>query len=218
MAEHYGDHALPVLARVLGRSVRSIERRLLERFPPVLESDPADPGWTDARLAKLRRALGVASYDVLSRVLRLREAEVERQVGRLRQLRDEHPAGPWTSEEVCEFKARYSGRDDEALSLIFGRPVWRIERLARELHLSKDKVFVRRVRGEGATRMPRWTDADVQTLRDNYPRLPGVALARLMGRSLRSINSKAGQLQLRKSPECLSEMGRTNIRMKKRNR
>lgn len=77
--------------------------------------------------------------------------------------------------------------------------------------LSKDKAFVRRRHGEPSTRMPRWRAEELDVLREDYPNQSNVDLARRLGRSVKSVVSKAHHLGLSKSSDRLREMGRENV-------
>lgn len=125
-------------------------------------------------------------------------------------------AGPptgegWTRTEIAGFKRSHGTHTDEELALRFARNVKEIRALARELRLSKDKAFVKRLCGKGATRMPRWREEEIELLRDLYPARRNLELASQLGRSAASVVTKAHYLKLKKSDQRLQEMGRENV-------
>jgi len=114
-------------------------------------------------------------------------------------------------QQVKELKRLYGTRTDDELAHLFGCGADRIETQARQLRLSKDKAFTRRVRGPGSTRMPRWSAKDLEVLLARYAWVSNLELARRLGRSVKSVLSKANRLGLRKARARLREMGRTNV-------
>src|SRR6185503_19161575 len=119
--------------------------------------------------------------------------------------------GSWKRAEIAELKRIYGTRTDEDLSLIFGRSVEEIRRFSQEHSLSKDKAFVRKLRGEPSTRMPRWKEEELDFLRENYAIQPNLEIARRLGRTVKSVVSKAHHLGMKKSDDRLREMGRENV-------
>lgn len=59
--------------------------------------------------------------------------------------------------------------------------------------------------------MPRWRSRELSLLRQHYPYLPNSDVAWLVGRSLKSVQTMASRLGLRKSAARLEEMGRQNV-------
>ena len=121
-------------------------------------------------------------------------------------------------QELQQFRRIYGTRSDDDLSVIFGRPRRSVQALAAELHLAKDKAFLRRKHGKGASRMPRWNEAEFKLLRELYPDTANLEIARRLARSVKSVVSKAHQLGLRKNAERLVEMGRENVGLRYRER
>jgi len=70
---------------------------------------------------------------------------------------------------------------------------------------------VRKLRGGPGTRMPRWRMEELEFLQEVYATLPNLEIARRLGRSVKSVVSKAHQLSLEKSADRLREMGRENV-------
>jgi len=122
--------------------------------------------------------------------------------------------GSWARAEIADFKRIFGSRTDEDLARIFGRSEEDVLRLAREHGLKKDKAFVRKLRGELSTRMPRWRPDELDLLRKRYATEPNLEIARELGRSVKSVVSKAHHLGLKKSGDRLREMGRVNVSLR----
>ena len=80
--------------------------------------------------------------------------------------------------------------------------------------MAKDKTFIRMLNGEGSTRMPRWAAEELEALKRDYARRSNLEIARRLGRSVKSIVSKAHHLRLKKSFERLRDMGRKNVSLR----
>lgn len=65
-------------------------------------------------------------------------------------------------------------------------------------------------------KMPRWTVKQEALLRRFYADNPNSAVAKRIGRSVKSVVSKAHQMGLRKSKKRLREMGAENVRWRYR--
>lgn len=111
----------------------------------------------------------------------------------------------WSVEEIRALRRRYSRATDGELARLFSCDEGDIRGKADELALSKDK---RTFKGRP---MPRWTSAQIEELRRDYPNTPNVELARRFRRSVKSVNSKAHGLALKKDPARLADMGRENV-------
>ena len=192
------------IGRELKRPIDSVIRMAKTLFPDEVKAGP----WTANEVLELKRYLGATTPEVIARILGRNVEEVRSQIFELGRIRLE---GPWTREEVGRFKLVYGTRTDEDLSRIFGRSVEDIQELAREHGLSKDKAFMKKLRGEGATRMPRWKPEELAILRATYADGSNLEIARRLGRSVKSIISTAHRLGLKKSPDRLHEMGRVNV-------
>jgi hypothetical protein len=201
----YGLRDVAVIARELKRPVASVTRMAESLFPPeVKRSGP----WTANEVLELKRRLGTSSTEVIARVLGRNVAEVQAQVLDLGRVQR---GGAWAREEVAELKRIHGSRTDEDLSRVFGRSVAEVQRFSAELGLAKDKAFMRRLHGQQATRMPRWKAEELEVLRRSYAGESNLEIARRLGRSVKSIVSKAHHLGLEKSPERLSKMGCENV-------
>ena len=176
-------------------------------FPPATKSGP----WTAREALELKRYLGATSPEVIARILGRSVQEINTRIIELGRIKR---GGAWSRDEIAEFKRIFGTRTDEDLSRIFGRSVDEVRRLAKENALSKDKAFVRRVRGEAATRMPRWKGEELELLKRDYPVQANLEIARRLGRSVKSVVSKAHHLGLKKSSERLRKMGRENVSLR----
>jgi DNA-directed RNA polymerase specialized sigma24 family protein len=204
LRELYGQRDDAAIARELRRSVAGVRRMAESLFSRQVKSGP----WTASEVLQLKRYLGATAPEVIARILGRSAGEVQSQILDLGRIR--HGAS-WTRAEVTDFKRIFGTRTDEDLSCVFGRDVRSIRRLAREHGLSKDKAFVRRLRGGPATRMPRWKADELEVLKESYATLSNLEIARRLGRSVKSVVSKAHQVGLRKSSERLREMGSKNV-------
>lgn len=204
LKELYGLRDDAAVARALGRSIASIQRMAQKLFPPVARTGP----WTEHEALELRRHLGACAPEVLARILGRSLEEVNAKIAALDRLLKQ---GAWTRDEIVEFKRLYGTRTDEGLARIFGCSVEEIERLAREHGLRKDKAFASRQRGRGATRMPRWRTEEIELLELEYATRSNLELARQLGRSVKSLSTKAYHLGLRKSSERRRRIGQENV-------
>ena len=204
LRELYGLKDDRIIARELNRPVASVRRMAEKLLPRTTKSGP----WTASEAQKLKRYLGASPPQRIARILGRPVEEVELKIRELGRVRIERS---WTREEVAEFKRIYGTRTDDDLSLIFGRSTEEVVRQAKKHALAKDKAFVRRLRGEAATRMPRWSAEEIELLRREYPFRPNLELARELRRTVKSVVSKAHNLGLKKSSDRLREMGRENV-------
>lgn len=173
-------------------------------FPEEVKSGP----WTASDVQKLKHYLGATTPEVIALILGRNVEEVRAQIFDLGRIQG---GGNWARAELADFKRIYGTRTDEDLARIFGREVREIRRLAKDLGLSKDKAFLRKLRGEPATRMPRWKAEELEILAESYATQPNLEIARRLGRSTKSVVSKAHHLHLKKSSERLRAMGRENV-------
>ncbi|MSU37222.1 MAG: hypothetical protein EXS36_19435 [Pedosphaera sp.] len=120
--------------------------------------------------------------------------------------------GRWTPSEIQTLQRVYGSNTKERLARILRRSVDSIEHQARNCQLSKNKVFVKKHRGKGVYKMPRWTHKDVKMLRRIYANVSNLEVARTFDRSVSSVVSQAHKLRLYKSARRLQGMGRANIR------
>ncbi len=209
--EFYGLKDEATIARELGRSVASV-RNMARR---IYDSQPRRRGpWTAAEVERLRHYLGASPVSTLARILARSEEDVNAQIAELARVRK---SGPWSQEDVALLKRIYGTRSNEDLAILFGRRADEVRREAEELCLGKDKAFLRRRSGgRQATRMPRWSQDELALLTRLYPQHSNLEIAQKLGRSVKSIVSKAHHLGLRKDPSRLREMGRENVSLRYR--
>jgi hypothetical protein len=200
----YGQRDDAAIARELRRPVESVARMAERLFPAEVRTGP----WTAVEVQQLKRYLGATTPEVIGRVLGRSVEEVQEQIFDLGRIRGR---GSWERAEVAEFKRIFGTRTDEDLSRIFGRSEGEIRRLADKHCLRKNKAFVRKLKGEASTRMPRWSAEEITILQQGYSTQSNIELARRLGRSEKSVVSKAHHLGLKKSEDRLREMGRVNV-------
>lgn len=207
LRELYGLRDEAVIARELNRPLASVRKMAAEIFRSRARTGP----WTAEEVEALKRYLGKSSAEVISQILGRTAGEVRERIEELGRIQLN---GRWTREEVARFKRIYGTRTDEDLSRIFGRGVEAVRKLSEKLALAKDKAFLRRAGGEAATRMPRWTDEELEKLRTLYPVHSNLEIARALDRSVKSVVSKAHHLRLKKDVSRLREMGRQNVSLR----
>jgi len=207
LRELYGLRDDAAIARELKRPVASVRRIAQSLFLREAKSGP----WTATEVLELKRYLGATSAEVIARILGRTAEEVRAQVIDLGRIQS---GGSWARTEIAEFKRIFGTRSDEDLARIFGRSEEEVRLLAQEHGLQKDKAFLRRVRGVPSTKMPRWKPQELELLRKMYPTESNLELARTLGRSAKSVVSKAHHLGLKKSKDRLREMGRANVSLR----
>ncbi|MDA0947958.1 MAG: hypothetical protein O2799_05535 [Planctomycetota bacterium] len=205
LRELYGHRTDASIGRELGRTAQAVRRTADSLYEgQELRTDP----WTDQDL----ELLGASDLTALCRVLARGQQEVQDKIAELAQLRRSRP---FDLEEVALFKRIYGSRTDEDLAIVFGRPTADISALGTQLCLAKDKAFVRRKAGKKlASKMPRWAAEELDVLRELYPQTPNLEIAKRLGRSVKSVVSKAHALDLKKNPDRLREMGRQNVALR----
>ncbi|MDP6850610.1 MAG: hypothetical protein QGH51_09865 [Planctomycetota bacterium] len=196
-----------LIARDLNRSVESVRRMAKRVFSGEEKTGP----WSAREVQALKNYIGVSSLESVSLILRRNPNEIQRKVEELQSLA---ASGPWVSDDIQVLKRLYGTRTNQDLVLILGRPESDIVEKANELCLAKDKGFSRRGSGNGSTPMPRWSQAEIERLRELYPITPNLQIAQDLNRSVKSIVSKAHDLNLKKSPERLQAMGRENVSLR----
>lgn len=206
--QQYGKLSDQALARRLNRPLASLRTQLARIF----DGKPRRTGpWQPSELLELKDLLGRAEIEVVARRLRRAQSDIE---NRIELMRGAVRAHPWTSDEKQQLKRDFGSRTDRDLSLILAQPVSAIVAMAEELCLSKDKTFLHRAEGVRHVRMPRWSEAEIEQLRELYPTHPNEEIARILNRSTKSVVSKAHDLELKKSKERLREMGQENVRLR----
>ncbi len=204
LRELWGLRTEQAIAKELGRSVESVRRAAAKAFEGRLQRGP----WSEAEVERLRQHIGATPLEVVSKVLGRSVTDVRQ---RIDALSGERRTGRWTRDELNLLRRIYGTRTDEDLAVVFGRPVQAIRRTAKRFALSKDKAFLRQLHGEPVTKMPRWSAEELELLKELYPTTPNLEIAHQVGRSIKSVVSKAHQMGLRKDEERLREMGRENV-------
>ena len=207
LRELYGLRDERAIARELNRPVASV-RKMAEQ---VFRGAPRTGPWTAKEVIEFKRYLGGTTNEVIARILGRTAEEVTQQIGDLRRIQQ---TGRWTQEEIAEFKRLYGTRTDDDLAVIFGRTIEAVKRLGARYCLAKDKAFVRKLTGSSATRMPRWSSEEIETLKEMYPTVANLDIAARLNRSVKSVVSKAHNLGLKKEADRLREMGRENVGMR----
>lgn len=195
------------IARKLRRSLPAVVDVLRREFPLVSDPRPWD---ADLRALFVIRYGAVAPEDV-ARSLRIPLAQLDEEVARRR--REPH-VGDWSPDEDALLKIVYGTRTQDALEVVFQRRSEDIEARAAGFTLKKDKRFMARA-FVGSTVMPRWTDAEVARLRVEYPHKSNVELARMFGKSAKSVVSKAHALGLSKTRQHRARMSALNVELRR---
>ena len=104
-----------------------------------------------------------------------------------------------------EIRRLYGTYKDENLATKLGITVEDVEAVATEFSLGKDKRLFE------CKRMPRWTRAEMDLLEEYYPHHSNVEVARIIGRSLKSVSAKAHNEGLTKSEGRIITMGQENV-------
>ncbi|HVS11982.1 MAG TPA: hypothetical protein VMS76_19110 [Planctomycetota bacterium] len=203
----YGLRDEASIARELARSPESVRRMAEAQFRSTARSGP----WTVQEVQELKRFLGASTPQVIARILGRSQVEVQQKIFELGRIQQ---PGRWTREETVRFKKIYGSRSDEDLAVIFGRSLDAVRRLAARCCLAKDKAFVRKLAGRGATRMPRWSNEELELLRQLYPSVSNLEIAQRLNRSVKSVVSKAHHIGLHKDAERLRTMGRENVSLR----
>ena len=207
LKDMYGLRPESAIARALGRTPASVRKMAEELFQTARKQGP----WTAGEIQDLKRYLGASGPEVIARILGRDSGEVQQQIFELGRIQQNTR---WTRDEVMELRRLYGTRSDEDLAAIFGRSLDSVQRVAKKYCLAKDKAFLKRQLGDGASRMPRWDEEELALLREIYPKTPNLEIAQRLNRSVKSIVSKAHNLGLRKEIERLREMGRENVSLR----
>lgn len=207
LKEVYGVRQEQVIARELGRPIDSVRKMAERMFRGPKRTGP----WTAQEVEGLKRFVGVSSPSTIARILRRPENEVSSKIASLGKSRR---GGKWTLEDTQQLKNLYGSRSDSDLAIILGRPEVAIRKQATVLRLAKDKVFLSQLTGARG-RMPRWNKSEEQALRSLYKDHSNLEIAKILGKTVKSIVSKAHDLQLKKNSDRLEEMGRENVSLRR---
>ena len=204
LMSRYGQCPDPQLARELNRPIDSVRRMAKRQFSGDMRVGP----WSASDVMKLRECFGVASIETLALVLRRSSSEIQTKIDDLRSSQVDRK---WSRQDVQTLKRFYGTRVDSDLVVILGRSPESILAKADDLCHAKDKGFRRRKEGVGTTRMPRWSEEQLELLREMYPESCNLDIAQRLNRSEKSVVSKAHSLGLKKSKLRLRTMGQENV-------
>jgi hypothetical protein len=204
----YGLKSDEYISKELNRPKASVQRMAEALFPVAERSGP----WTEEEVERMKRYLGVCEVETIARIFGRAIADVEAKIAEFDRNKVDRE---WTHEEIADLKRLYGTRTDEDVARVFQRPESSIAAKAAELCLAKDKAFLRRISGdETTTRMPRWSADEIATLERLYPDHSNLEIAKALGRSVKSVVSKAHNIGLKKDPRRLQEMGRENVSLR----
>ncbi len=111
----------------------------------------------------------------------------------------------WSRAEVAVLKASFGSVSNWMIAEVMRREVGDIEIKGDQLSLRKSKVNF------SGTVMPRWTSRQLDRLVELHPKHSNLYIAQRIGRSEKSVASKACDLRLRKSKGHIRETSRQNI-------
>ncbi len=216
------------VAEALRRSPESVQRKARELFQngsPNAAPKQLGP-WDPAEVETLRRGYGAVSIGDLAMILRRSSADAMRQAEALL-ARREDPA-LWSDDDEALLREVYGTRADVDLEVVFGRSAQAIRARAAQLCLAKDKRLSAHLSERSSeplglaapeseptvvipARMPRWTDGEIEELRELYPRLENLEIASRLGRTVSSVANKAHALGLTKEAGLLGDLGRRSV-------
>ncbi len=173
--------------------------------------------WTEEDVNCLREMVGCSNLETMALVLGRPKQKV---LAKLRHLSKTQRKGRFTEDEILFLKTFGPSRPDWALAIAMGRDVAVLRRKAKALGLGKDKRLeevpipeiepIIRLVPQPRLKMPRWSPEECRILKERYPRVSNLQIARALNRSVSSIVAKANELRLKKDPGRLEEMGREN--------
>jgi hypothetical protein len=204
----YGLKPDEYISKELHRPVASVRKMAETIFPDITRTD----AWSQDEIQKLKSYLGICQVEIIARIFGRGVADVESQIAELDSFLSD---AAWNQEEIADLKRLYGTRTDRDIARIFGRSEDSISSKALELCLAKDKAFVRRVSSdETRTRMPRWTEEEIEKLKGLYAEHSNLEIAQALNRSVKSVVSKAHIIGLKKDPKRLQVMGRQNVSLR----
>lgn len=207
LKDMYGLREEEAIARELQRSATSVRKMAETLFRTAERKGP----WTAKDVDDLKKYLGATTPEVIARILGRTPDEVQNKIFELGRVQG---TDHWKREEIARFKRIYGARSDADLAKIFSKSVEAIQRLAKHHRLAKDKAFLKKLNGQGSTRMPRWTSEELETLRELYGATANLEIADRLNRSVKSIVSKAHHIGLKKDLDRLRQMGRENVSLR----
>lgn len=209
----FGRRPVSQLVRELKRS----EETILVRAQKMFARRKKSGAWNQEEVDSLREMVGCSDLETMALVLGRPKRSVLTQ---LRKLSKRKQKGRFTEDEILFLKNFGPSRPDWSLAIAMGRDVSVIRRKAKALGLGKDKRLeevpipemepIVRLAPQPKPKMPRWSPDDCKILRERYPTVSNLQIAKALNRSVSSIVAKANELRLKKDPLRLEEMGREN--------
>lgn len=114
----------------------------------------------------------------------------------------------WTLYEIDELRERYPTTDTRQIARDMGRSITVVQRKAQDLGL-------RKVVPQRGGSFRRWSDEDLEFLREHYATMITDTLAKKLGRSVRTVYSTAAELGLRKDRVTTDAMRSAAMRAKR---
>lgn len=114
----------------------------------------------------------------------------------------------WTLYEIDELRERYPTTDTRQIARDMGRSITGVQRKAQDLGL-------RKVVPQRGGSFRRWSDEDLEFLREHYATMITDALAKKLGRSVRTVYAMAAELGLRKDRVTTDAMRSAAMRAKR---
>lgn len=114
----------------------------------------------------------------------------------------------WTLYEIDELRERYPTTDTRQIARDMGRIITGVQRKAQDLGL-------RKVVPQRGGSFRRWSDEDLEFLREHYATMITDTLAKKLGRSVRTVYSTAAELGLRKDRVTTDAMRSAAMRAKR---
>ncbi len=119
----------------------------------------------------------------------------------------------WSLDDLSILRRDYASCSDDLLAERLGRSIHVIRSKAAELALAKNKAAF-----SGTRKMPRWDTDEIRRLRAMYQSKTNVEIALALGRSIKSVTSKASGLGLMKTKKQLQAMGTANRALRRKNK
>lgn len=114
----------------------------------------------------------------------------------------------WTLYEIDELRERYPTTDTRQIARDMGRSITGVQRKAQDLGL-------RKVVPQRGGSFRRWSDEDLEFLREHYATMITDALAKKLNRSVRTVYATAAELGLRKDRVTTDAMRSAAMRAKR---
>lgn len=114
----------------------------------------------------------------------------------------------WTLYEIDELRERYPTTDTRQIARDMGHSITGVQRKAQDLGL-------RKVVPQRGGSFRRWSDEDLEFLREHYATMITDTLAKKLGRSVRTVYSTAAELGLRKDRVTTDAMRSAAMRAKR---